>query len=538
VATLTLITPTDSILGTAQLVSTVVLRDAFSNILTGRPVAYTSSNPAAATVSPAGVITGVAPGTTTITATAEGRSDNVVIDVLQGINTIALTPATDSIIGSGTANLTATATDINSAPVPGRLLTVTSSNPAAATVTPTAPTATNAGGAVALVVTAVAPGQTTLNVQGEGKTATRVFRVLAPVATVTVTTPGDSVIGTGQLQATATTRAGNGAVLTGRPVTWQVAPGGTATISLSSTGLVTGITPGTVSIVATSEGVVSTPHPLRILAPVNTVTVTAADSSVYVTQTQQANALLQALGGATLTGRPIAWSSDDPAVATVGPTGLITAVGVGTATITATAEGKSGSLPFSVSLVPAHTVTVTPSTPSLVEDSVHTFTAVVRDTAGNVLTGRTITWSSSSPGKLSIDAATGTATAIDSGSATITATTSPGTGPGNSASGTATATVTLGPVTSVVIVPNAETLGVGQQKQLRVEARRAGGLPARGRSCTIQSSNSLVVLVSPASGVTDSSGNLTITITGVTPLNTATITATCEGLAGTSVITT
>jgi len=55
-----------SVSGTAQLSATP--KDAFGTVLTGRAVTWTSANPAVATVSAAGLVTGVAAGSTTITA--------------------------------------------------------------------------------------------------------------------------------------------------------------------------------------------------------------------------------------------------------------------------------------------------------------------------------------------------------------------------------------------------------------------------------------------------------------------------------------
>ena len=57
---------------TQQLVASVL--DAAQNPLTGRPVTWTSGTPAVATVSNTGLVTAVAPGSATITATAGGVS--------------------------------------------------------------------------------------------------------------------------------------------------------------------------------------------------------------------------------------------------------------------------------------------------------------------------------------------------------------------------------------------------------------------------------------------------------------------------------
>jgi len=51
-------------------------------------------------------------------------------------------------------------------------------------------------------------------------------------------------------------------------------------------------------------------------------------------------------------GRAITWSSSDPTVATVLATGFVRAVGAGTATITATSEGHSGTAAVTVKAGP------------------------------------------------------------------------------------------------------------------------------------------------------------------------------------------
>ncbi len=49
---------------------TAVLKDAQGNVITGRPINWSSSNPAVATISPSGLATGLTVGTVTITATS------------------------------------------------------------------------------------------------------------------------------------------------------------------------------------------------------------------------------------------------------------------------------------------------------------------------------------------------------------------------------------------------------------------------------------------------------------------------------------
>jgi len=57
------------------------LRDAAGTALAGRPVAWTTGSAAVATIVPDGVLTGVAPGTTTVSGTSEGVTGTVQVTV-------------------------------------------------------------------------------------------------------------------------------------------------------------------------------------------------------------------------------------------------------------------------------------------------------------------------------------------------------------------------------------------------------------------------------------------------------------------------
>ena len=76
--------------------------------------------------------------------------------------------------------------------------------------------------------------------------------------------------------------------------------------------------------------------------PVNAVTVTPAAVSLAVGDTATLSATLTDSSGSALFGRAITWSSSDPTVATVLVTGFVRGITAGTATITATSEGHSG----------------------------------------------------------------------------------------------------------------------------------------------------------------------------------------------------
>lgn len=81
---------------------------------------------------------------------------------------------------------------------------------------------------------------------------------------------------------------------------------------------------------------------------VASVVVSPGAATIDVGTTLQLSATPRNAAGTTLTGKSIAWSSDPTAVATVNGTGLVSGVAAGTATITASTGGKSGSAQVTV----------------------------------------------------------------------------------------------------------------------------------------------------------------------------------------------
>jgi hypothetical protein len=148
-------------------------------------------------------------------------------------------------------------------------------------------------------------------------------------------------------QAVATLRDAAGNELTGRTITWESASTGVA--SVSATGAVVAVGAGSVLITATSEGKSGSAMLTVNLASVASVTVSLATPRVGVGGLSQGGAVLRDASGNVLSGRVVAWTSSNPAVATVLATGgLVTGVGLGTSTITAKSEGLSGTATITV----------------------------------------------------------------------------------------------------------------------------------------------------------------------------------------------
>ncbi|HJQ10616.1 MAG TPA: Ig-like domain-containing protein [Gemmatimonadaceae bacterium] len=485
--------------------ATATLKDANGNTLSGRAVVWSSDNTAIATVSQAGVVTPVAAGTANIIATSEGKTGSAALTVTPApVATVSVSPTSATLVLgiTPTQQLTAVTKDANGNTLTGRVVTWSSNNTAAATV--------DANG----LVTAVAAGSATITATSEGKTGTSSITVnIAPVATVSVSLAPNSITAVGTSQATATTRDANGNLLTGRAVTWS--SDNTAVATVDATGLVTAVTVGTANIIATSEGKTGSALLTVTQAPVATINVSLNPTSITAIQTSQATATLLDAKGRTLTGRAVAWSSDNTAVATVSvSTGLVTAVAPGTANIIATSESQNGSAMLTVTQAPVATVTITPSSANLVLGITPTqqLTAVTKDANGNTLTGRVVTWSSDNTAAATVNAS-GLVTAVAAGSATITASS-------EGQAGTSAITVSVAPVASVTVSSPTTPMVVGDVQQLTAVTKDAHGNVLTGRTITWSSSNTTVLTVStPGSSTTVTAlavGSATITATSET----------------------
>jgi alpha-tubulin suppressor-like RCC1 family protein len=157
-------------------------------------------------------------------------------------------------------------------------------------------------------------------------------------------------------------------------------------------------------------------------APVASVTVIPAASTLVVGETVQLMAIARDAAGNALIGRTVRWTSSDTLVATVSGSGLVRSATPGSATITATSEGRSGTAAVTVNPpAPVASVTIAPASATVVVGGTVPLTATTKDAAGNVLTGRAVAWTSSDAAVATVSG-TGLVTGVAAGSATIMAT--------------------------------------------------------------------------------------------------------------------
>ncbi len=381
--------------------------DGNEHVVAGSEFSWESSDATVASVDATGLVTAVASGSATITATAGDASGNAAVTVAQEVGAVAVSPAADTLVALGdTVRLVAEATDANGNAIAGAEFSWESSDAAVATVDATGLVAAVANGDATITATAGdASGSATVTVAQE----VSAVEVVPDTATVLV---GDTL----RLAATATDA--NGQVVTGVAFAW--ASGDTAVAVVDASGLLTGVGAGQAQVTATAAGVTGRAQ-LTVVAPVPTTIAITPDTVVLtaVGQTEQLTAQVHDQLGRVMGGIPVAWSSADTTVAVVGSAGLVTAVGGGAATVTAQAGEASGDV-FVTVMQSADSVTVTPPADTIALGDTLRLVAEAYDESGHVVAGAVFTWSSSNAAVATVDSS-GLVRGVVVGTTTITA---------------------------------------------------------------------------------------------------------------------
>jgi uncharacterized protein YjdB len=190
----------------------------------------------------------------------------------------------------------------------------------------------------------------------------------------------------------------------------------------------------------------------------------------------------------------VTWASNAPSVATISATGVATAVGAGTTTITATSSGFNGPISSSATLTVTGSsgggtaggsiasIAIIPGTQSVSSPTQTSQFLAIGTTSSGATVNLTnqVAWSSSSTQIGTIGATTGLATGVGQGTTTITALYSNAAG-GTVVTGTATFTVVGGTTekfTAVSITPSSQALSAsGQTAQfIALGTSGSGGL--------------------------------------------------------------
>jgi hypothetical protein len=450
--------------GTQQF--TAVGKDTYGNDVSINP---TWSAGAGGTISSSGVFTaGTTLGTfaNTVTATVGGTKGNATVNVILGpLVTIALTPNPVSLAQGATQQFTAVGSDAL-----GNIVTITPTYSVVA-----------GGGTINAGTGLFTAGTTAGSFVNTVKATSGAISAVATVnvdpgalATLTMTpSPATLLIGATQ-QFIATGKDSNGNAVNITPTYSVVAGGGT--IFPSSGVFTAGNTPGTfANTVQATVGSMSALATVIVTAgPLATITVAPATVTLAQGGAQQYTATGRDAAGNAVTVTPV-WSVVNGG-GSIGAAGLFTA-GTTAGTFNGTVKATSGTISGTASVTvspPAPvvaTITVTPNPASVEKTATQQFTAVAKDSAGNVVTitpvwavvngGGTI---NSASGLFTAGSATGTfANTVQATSGTI--------------SGTATVAVTSAPgaATTLVVTPATTTLVSGGTQQYVATGRDSAG---------------------------------------------------------------
>lgn len=368
---------------------------------------WTTSNENIATVSESGLVTAIAVGEVTITATSQstpGISATCRVSVVPTpVSAITFDKTSVKLKATESVKIIAT---IAPEDATNKNLNWTSSNNSAASV--------DADG----VVTAIAVGEaviTAATTDGSGVKATCSVSVIAtPAEGVTIETPDKTTFKAGEsikLNATVLPET-----TTDKTITWTSSNLAVATVD--ENGNVTAVGVGTVIITATTSNGKTYTITLTVEPTLATgLTLNRTSASLKVASTLQLSAIFTP---ATTTNQTVEWSTSNESIAKVNTNGLVTAKALGTCVITATAKdgsGVSASCELVVGETPAESITISPKGPFTIKisETVSLSATVLPETATN----KSVTWSSSEPEIVSVNEA-GVIEALKEGEAIIT----------------------------------------------------------------------------------------------------------------------
>ena len=371
----------------------------------GRPITWTSSNPAVATVSENGMVTGVAAGTATIMAASDGANAGSAVTITAPARQLQLSPQAVTIPPAEKAQIFVASTPADNDNMP---VTWVTSNDAVATVTDMG------------VVTGVAAGRATITAASDGATAASTVTVTDPPGGQVRISPEAVTVGPGEKAqlVVASTPARND-----MPVTWTTSNDAVATVS--DMGVVTGVAAGRATIVATSDGATATSAVTVTDPPVRRVRI----SPDAVTVAPGEKAQLVVASTPARNDMPVTWTTSNDAVAVVSDMGVVTGVAAGRATIMATSDGATATSTVTVTDPPVRQVRISPDAVT-VEPGEKAQLVVASTPARNDMP---VTWATSNDAVATVSDM-GVVTGVAAGRATIMAT---------SDGATATSTVTV-----------------------------------------------------------------------------------------------
>jgi uncharacterized protein YjdB len=315
---------------------TGVARDAIGVPLAARVLTWSTSDPAVASVSAAGLVVAIAPGSATITAAHDGVSGTALVEVtLRPIGAVLVSPSQATLTVGDQLALGVQVTDAFGTVLTGRPVSFESSAPSVAAV--------DGQG----TVRALSAGTSTITVRSEGRAGTMQLTVRpTPVASLRIDPAEATLLEGDSLVLRALALDASGVALQGRTISWV--SGAPTVASVSASGVVRALLPGSAVVFAVVDGRLATARVEVVALQVASVTLSPSISTLQVGATRDLVATVRAADGTLISGRPVAFRSSDPAVAVVSSAGRVRALSSGVTRLDATVDGVTGSLTISV----------------------------------------------------------------------------------------------------------------------------------------------------------------------------------------------
>ena len=160
-------------------------------------------------------------------------------------------------------------------------------------------------------------------------------------------------------------------------------------------------------------------------AAVDSVLIAPQTASVLVGSSVALSAQALDAGGEVVPSVNFTWASEDVSIASVSQSGLVTGVRAGTVRIAASSWGKNAVSTITVNsaltIFPqVGRIVIAPTSPRIDEGATIQLAATVLDVADRVITGMTVTWSSSNTDRVTVDN-TGLVRGVREGNANVTA---------------------------------------------------------------------------------------------------------------------
>ena len=295
---------------------------------------------------------------------------------------------------------------------------------------------------------------------------------------------------------------------TNKSVTWSSSNTSVATVS---NGVVIAVNEGTAIIMATAEEVTAMCVVKVLTNEVSGISLDITSASLKVNENITLTATVTP---ANATDKTVIWSSSNDGIATV-KDGVVTAVSLGTATVTAQSGDKTATCEITVEATPVTSVTLDKTSVSLKVKETATLTATV---APDDATDKTVTWTSSNDGIATVK--DGVVTAVSLGTATVTA-------QAGDKTATCEITVEATPVTGITLDRTSVSLRTNETVTLTATVNPDD---ATDKTVTWSSSNTGVATVKNGVVTAVKAGTATITAKAGTKSATCTVTVTSSGV--------